>query len=286
MFDHFPGLAWPAPYGTMLVLAGIMSWRLARRRVAAMAIDASHVDLALPLSLALGAAAAWGLDAAIPQESQLAGEQLQLERRLRLPLLAMAALPVLLAYCRVVGVPFRRFVDGLAPGSLLSIAVLRIGCFLGGCCFGDVTGSTAVLDTLADARVHLQVQTLPALSPEGLPWAVQFPDHSLAHRQHVALGLIAPDATASLPVHAVQLYESAATLLLGLWLWRSAPGAGRPGMLALIAATAYAALGFALQFLRADGALLLGPLNAMQLIYLAWLAAGLAVAARAMSARH
>jgi len=107
MFDHFPGLAWPAPYGTMLVLAGIMSWRLARRRVAAMAIDASHVDLALPLSLALGAAAAWGLDAAIPQESQLAGEQLQLERRLRLPLLAMAALPVLLAYCRVVGVPFR-----------------------------------------------------------------------------------------------------------------------------------------------------------------------------------
>jgi len=134
MFDHFPGLAWPAPYGTMLVLAGIMSWRLARRRVAAMAIDASHVDLALPLSLALGAAAAWGLDAAIPQESQLAGEQLQLERRLRLPLLAMAALPVLLAYCRVVGVPFRRFVDGLAPGSLLSIAVLRIGCFLGGCC--------------------------------------------------------------------------------------------------------------------------------------------------------
>ena len=286
MFDHFPGLAWPAPYGTMLVLAGIMSWRLARRRVAAMAIDASHVDLALPLSLALGAAAAWGLDAAIPQESQLAGEQLQLERRLRLPLLAMAALPVLLAYCRVVGVPFRRFVDGLAPGSLLSIAVLRIGCFLGGCCFGDVAGSTAVLDTLADARVHLQVQTLPALSPEGLPWAVQFPAHSLAHRQHVALGLIAPDATASLPVHAVQLYESAATLLLGLWLWRSAPGAGLPGMLALIATTAYAALAFALQFLRADGALLLGPLNATQLIYLAWLAAGLAVAARSVSARR
>lgn len=279
MFDHFPGLTWPTPYGTMLALACVVSWGYARRRAALQGIEASHVDLAWPLALITGAVAAWWLDAAIPQERSFAGEALQVEGRLRLPLLVMVVLPVLFVYCRATGISLRRIADVLAPGVLLSIAVLRIGCFLAGCCFGDVLGHTAAVDTIADPRLRLQVQTLPALSPEALAWAVRFPAHSLAFEQQVTLGLVAADAGTSLPVHPVQLYESAATLLLGLALLRVRPSALRPGLLALAAFLAYAALAFALQFLRADSALLIGPLNLTQLLYLAWLTAGLAGAA-------
>jgi prolipoprotein diacylglyceryltransferase len=153
---------------------------------------------------------------------------------------------------------------------------LRIGCFLAGCCFGDVVGHTVALDSIADPRLRLQVQTLPALSPESLAWAVRFPAHSLAFEQQVALGLVAADAGTSLSVHPVQLYESAATLMLGLALLRVRPSTLRPGLMALAAFLSYAALAFALQFLRADSALLIGPLNLAQLLYLAWLAAGVA----------
>jgi hypothetical protein len=75
-----------------------------------------------------------------------------------------------------------------------------------------------------------------------------------------------------------QSHGSAATLLLGLALLRVRPSALRPGLLALAAFLACAALAFGLQFLRTDSALRIGPLNETQLIYLAWLAAGAAVA--------
>ena len=43
----------------------------------------------------------------------------------------------------------------------------------------------------------------------------------------------------------------------------------------LVTFAGYAVLAFGLQFLRADSALMLGPLTATQLIYLAWLSAAL-----------
>ena len=70
-----------------------------------------------------------------------------------------------------------------------------------------------------------QVQTLPFLA--GLVEGVQYPQGSLAHEQHVALGLLPATAVQALPVYPVQLYESAALLVLLLLFsriaWRRHP---------------------------------------------------------------
>jgi len=273
MFYHFPGIDWPTPYGVMLAIACVAAWWLARHRASPRGLDPSHVDFALPLAFVGGVCAARVLVAIVPEERLLAGTALLAEERARLPALAMAGLLVLFLYCRVAGQSFRRLADAFAPAALLWVAILRIGCFLAGCCFGDLAATVARLDAVADARLRLQVQTLPALFTAGMPWAVRFPADSFVYRQHLALGLIDSDATASLPVHPVQLYESAAALLLCFALLRRRAASRRPGTEALTAFAGYAAIAFALQFLRADNALLLGPLTGNQLIYLGWLAA-------------
>jgi phosphatidylglycerol:prolipoprotein diacylglycerol transferase len=278
MFDHFPGLDWPTPYGVMLALAGVAAWWFARRRACGCGLDASHIDLVLPLFFACGAGANLLIAVAVPQEQLLAGQASLAEESLRMPVLVLAALPILFAYCRMVDVSARRLADAIVPATLVAVAIGYVGCFLAGCCFGDIAGSHAQLAALADPQLRLQVQTVPALSPDGLPWAVRFPAGSFAYRQQLALGLIEPGAVATLPVHPVQLYESAAALLLCFGAVRLQPAFRGQGTLALATFAAYAALAFGLQFLRADSALVLGPLTATQFIYLAWLATALPLA--------
>jgi phosphatidylglycerol:prolipoprotein diacylglycerol transferase len=77
--------------------------------------------------------------------------------------------------------------DPFALALPVGLAVGRIGCLLGGCCFG---------------------------TPAALPWAVTYPAGSLAHQVHLNRGWIPAGAQASLPVHPVQLYEI--VLLLGV----------------------------------------------------------------------
>jgi len=86
--------------------------------------------------------------------------------------------------------------DLLMPGILLGLAFGRIGCFLNGCCYGQVV--------------------------QGLPWSVSFPMISNAKGEiigspafidHVHQGLISDSALTSLPVHPAQLYESLLSVL-------------------------------------------------------------------------
>jgi phosphatidylglycerol---prolipoprotein diacylglyceryl transferase len=86
--------------------------------------------------------------------------------------------------------------DLFAPCLVFSMAVVRIGCFLGGCCFG---------------------------TPSEVPWAVAFPAGSKAWEAQRAAGLIGADAAHSLPVHPLQLYFVLECLGIGaalLWLQR------------------------------------------------------------------
>jgi phosphatidylglycerol---prolipoprotein diacylglyceryl transferase len=284
VFDRLPYVDWPTPYGVMLALACVAAWWVARHRALTRGVDASHVDLALPLALVAGAGLVRLLATVVPDERIVAGTTLLAEHRLRLPAIATVGLVVLFLYCRIAHVSFRRFADSVAPGLLLGIAFLRIGCFLAGCCFGTIAGTAARLDA-ASLTVRLQLQALAALSGDAIPWAVRFPAGSLAYRQHVALGLIGPGAATSLPVHPVQLYESAAALLLCVLVLRLPVGRLRAGTEALVAFGGYAVIAFVLQFLRADNALAVGPLSVPQLIYLAWLAA-VPLLAVAMRSRH
>ncbi|MCL4535497.1 MAG: prolipoprotein diacylglyceryl transferase [Bacteroidetes bacterium] len=97
--------------------------------------------------------------------------------------------------CRALSVPLLRLADAAAPALGTGIAIMRVGCFLAGCCAGKVTD---------------------------LPWGVTFPVASNPHVHQIISG-IGLFAGGPLPVHPTQLYESAAALAgaaLAVWLLR------------------------------------------------------------------
>ena len=81
------------------------------------------------------------------------------------------------------------------PALAIGHAIGRIGCFL----VGDDYGR-----------------------PSHLPWAVAFPPRTTAWFDHVDAHLIGPDALRSLPVHPLQLYLAAWSVLVGFVLLRAA----------------------------------------------------------------
>lgn len=131
------------------------------------------------------------------------------------------ATPVCIWYALKNGIPIRRGMDIIAPTLMVGLALGRVGCFLNGCCWGDVCDK---------------------------PWAVTFPYDSPAYESHLKKGLIPPPpaelliedprdplharpATAdqlrknpqlaalaktlrSQPVHPTQLYSTLAALLV------------------------------------------------------------------------
>ncbi|MBI4231129.1 MAG: prolipoprotein diacylglyceryl transferase [Planctomycetes bacterium] len=85
--------------------------------------------------------------------------------------------------------PLWRFADAVAPGTLLGIALGRIGCFLNGCCWGPVCD-------------------------EGAWYAVRFPTHSLAYREMAARGILSGAESGTPPLFPAQLAYAAADLVL------------------------------------------------------------------------
>lgn len=278
MFGEFSGAGWITPYGVMLTLACVVAWWLARRRAIATGLDPSHADLALPVAFIAGAFFAGALGWFVDSESRVAGESFLAEERRRLYATVFIVLPLLFAYCRIAGLSFRRFADVVAVPALAFMAIIRVGCFLAGCCFGDVSGHADAVARIEDATLSRQVQTVSWLSREEWPWSVRYPAESFVGRQHAALGLTGPDATTALPVHPVQVYETVLLLLAGLAIVRLRPALRRPGSEALAVLGSYAAIGLLLEFLRGDNALVLGPLTVNQLLCIGWLAAAAALA--------
>jgi phosphatidylglycerol---prolipoprotein diacylglyceryl transferase len=87
--------------------------------------------------------------------------------------------------------PLWRLADSGVPALAVGIALMRVGCFLRGCCFG---------------------------LPTALPWGVTFPDGSPAWEQQMvsgATGILGGMMGQVLPVHPTQLYELVAALLIG-----------------------------------------------------------------------
>ncbi len=131
--------------------------------------------------------------------------------------------------------PFWRFTDSAAPAIALGQSIGRLGCFSAGCCWGQ---------------------------PADLPWAIAFTSE-YAHR-NVGVPL-------HVPLHPVQLYESAAALLLCLGLifvHRRRQFVGQVFCLYLLG---YAILRFIMEFYRGDldrGVVLGGLLSTSQFISL------------------
>lgn len=97
---------------------------------------------------------------------------------------------VLLA--RRMGLPLWRLADSAVPGLVAGIVLMRTGCLLRGCCFGERTT---------------------------LPWGVTYPVGSMAWSQQVVrgqTGLLSALAGDMQPVHPTQVYEMLAAVALGL----------------------------------------------------------------------
>jgi phosphatidylglycerol:prolipoprotein diacylglycerol transferase len=128
-------------------------------------------------------------------------------------------------YLRSTGQPLAPFFDYVAVGAGLTFALVRTGCFLAGCDYGQ---------------------------PTALPWGVRFPPGSLAALDHARRGFV-PRGAASLPVHATQLYEAALGLVAAaaaglVQTWRRR----RDGRAFAAFLIIYAAGRFAIEFLRGD----------------------------------
>jgi phosphatidylglycerol:prolipoprotein diacylglycerol transferase len=95
----------------------------------------------------------------------------------------IAGAATVLTYLKVKRLPVWKFADILACTIPVGLSFGRIGCFLNGCCWGQV-----------DRTGHALL-------------ALPFPKYSPAWSYHVEHGWIQPSASESLPVHCTQLYE-------------------------------------------------------------------------------
>ena len=242
-------------YSFLLLLAFFSGWLLTRRRSPSFGIDPKHVDnvaLLLPLAALFGArffARLFYAKVSVLEALKFwQGDGLVFYGGLVFGLAAVF-LYAIFQYISVV-----QLCDCLAPSVALGLALGRIGCFLAGCCWGDVCVSEAELQPASSQSVVAQIRTFPSISFSGWPLAVRFPPKSEPFRQHVKYRLIPESAEASLPVHPVQLYEAAAAAVLATFLhFRfKIPQRFRAWGASLALLTGYAVIRFATEFLRAD----------------------------------
>lgn len=155
-------------------------------------------------------------------------------------------------YARAARLPLGNLVDVFAPGLALGLALGRVGCFMAGCCWGDVCLDPKEVSKFSSPGLKWQLQTFALVSPSGFPIAVQFPKGAGAFEQHRKLGLIDDNATASRPVHPVQLYEAGLALALCLFLHLYFEKRQWHGQVFCLLILSYSGIRFATEFLRAD----------------------------------
>jgi phosphatidylglycerol:prolipoprotein diacylglycerol transferase len=256
---------WPHvhAYGALLVAAWALGWWLARRRARRIGIAVWHIDGLLPLLLiatALGSRLGG-------RTSQFLADGAANDRVLFGGLFAAVALVIV--YALATRLPLGRLGDTFAFSLPAGIALLRVGCFFGGCCWGDICASPERLAAAVDDPAwRRQVQTFPALCGSDWPLSVRYPAGSPAYYQHLTACLLPPSADRSLPVHPVPLYEAAATLMLWGLLWVADKRLRRWGESFLLFGLGYCAVRFIGEWFRADSALLVGNLTLAQLVCL------------------
>lgn len=149
----------------------------------------------------------------------------------------LGGLLVLLAFRRLLGVPLVALLDVATPALALAHGVGRLGCFLGGCCYGR---------------------------PWNGPWAVRATDP------------LAPAAWPPVPRHPVALYESLGLLLLALLLALQPPRRPGDGRRLALYGLLYALLRLLTEQFRGDrvrGLFLGGRLSTSELLSLLLLVA-------------
>ncbi len=239
-------------YGTFLVLAAVMALALAARGAARLGVSPRAAVAGYSLAILAGLVGARLLDVALDwgPYAQDPGRIIALEPR------GFALAGGLAAGLVVTSLAARRWrlsiwslADSAVPAVAAGIVLMRVGCFLAGCCGG---------------------------SPTDLPWGVAFPTTGQGIDTQILGGIgLLGTSDAAVPIHPTQLYELAAALgcaAIALGLRRRGAAPGVP------------ALAFAASFLvfRAGNQLLRVPSPGAtfpDLLPLAYLVAGCVVAA-------
>jgi phosphatidylglycerol---prolipoprotein diacylglyceryl transferase len=171
-------------------------------------------------------------------------------------------------------ISLREMADTLAAPLMLGLAIGRVGCFLAGCCWGDLCVDTNAMAATRDPRVSFKVHTFSTISQAGFPLAVQFPRDSSPHEQHVRLKLISQEAPRSLPVHPVQLYEATLALVFTFLLHRNFHRRRSPGDVFCVMMIGYGLIRFGVEFFRADNSPAYWGLTISQAISIAFVVVG------------
>ena len=128
--------------------------------------------------------------------------------------------------------------DAFALAIPLGHIIGRLGCLLGGCCYGTICN---------------------------FPWGVSYPKNSLAFMHHVHDGFIAYESAFSLPVHPTPIYEILFNIIIFLILFKLRTKIHTVGALFRFYIVFYATFRFFEEFVRADtGATLLYGLKFVQ----------------------
>ena len=166
----------------------------------------------------------------------------------------LLALPAGYRLLRREAFPVRRALDMGGLVIPVGLAFGRMGCVLGGCCFGK---------------------------PWSGPLALSFPPFSPASVAQAAAGLIPHAHARSLPVHPTQLYEAFGSLALAVLLYFGLHGRKRyDGQIFVAFLAGYALLRFAIEFARADDRGAAAGLSTSQ-----WIGLGLVLAAGGLHRR-
>lgn len=148
----------------------------------------------------------------------------------------IVAIIALISIMRIKKLPVLKTLDIIAPSLAIGLVFGRIGCFLNGCCWGDICNPN-------------------------LLWAVRFPrtidaynmiDGSPAFLQHLEEGLVSISDNYSLPVHPTQLYSSLGNLAIFFILNTFFKYRRREGEITLLFCILYSAMRFCMEILRAD----------------------------------
>ena len=123
------------------------------------------------------------------------------------------------------GIHFFKAADAIAPGLSIGHAVGRLGCFGVGCCWGKQSSGTVF---------------------------AKFPQGSVAFEDLQTAGALGANATETMPLHPVQLYESLGEVLIFLGLLYLGKKKPFHGAVLLVYLIAYGTLRFITEVFRGD----------------------------------
>lgn len=159
-----------------------------------------------------------------------------------------ASIAAIIVYSKIKKLPVLKTIDIVAYAFALGVVFGRIGCFLNGCCWGDVC------------------------SPE-LLWAVTFPksvdansliDGSPAFLHHLGLGLVSVSDSRSLPIHPTQIYSALGNLSIFFIINALFKYRRRDGEITLLFCALYSVMRFIVEIFRDDNPLLFDGLTISQ----------------------